>query len=263
MLLLIDAGNTRVKWGIPKSNIPILKDTINWQYVGCVARDNIADLVNSWYLLPVTHAIIANVAGPILKKTLQQLLQTTFGKKIIITWFISQSKLAGLHNKYKNPKQLGCDRFASAIGAHAIFPRQALIVATCGTVTTVDNITADGDFMGGMILPGLKIMTTSLAANTAQLPKIQTIKTIVKSFPNNTVDAMIAGCIAAQVGAIEHAIAIYRKKYGNNVLCLLTGGAAEILTTYLMIPNQKIDNLVLIGLQVIANQANLNKNQSN
>lgn len=260
MLLLIDAGNTRIKWGIPK-NIASFKNTINWQYIGCVARINISDLASAWYLLPVTRVIIANVAGSILKKTLQKLLRSTFGTKIVITWFVSQSKLAGLCNKYKNPAQLGCDRFASAIGAHALFPKQALIVATCGTVTTVDDITADGHFMGGIILPGLKIMTTSLASNTAQLPKIQTINTIVASFPNNnTTDAIISGCIAAQIGAIEHAIAIHRKKYNNNVLCILTGGAAEMLSTYLMIPNKKVDNLVLIGLQVAENDRLLNVN---
>src|SRR5438552_2277587 len=81
-----------------------------------------------------------------------------------------------------NPAQLGCDRFASLIGAHALFPGQPLIVATCGTATTVDALSADGLFLGGMILPGLGLMASSLARNTAQLPLVAQDIAVAQTF---------------------------------------------------------------------------------
>lgn len=253
MLLLIDVGNTRVKWSVPHNNTLTCKCHTRWRYTGSVACVNIIDLTDIWKLLPITQVIIANVAGSILQKELKKLLFTIFGMHVPITWFVSTLELAGLRNKYKNPTQLGCDRFASAIGAHAMFPKKALIIITCGTVTTIDDISAEGDFFGGMILPGLEIMLASLALNTAQLPQIQLTNLTTSPFPDNTTDAIIAGCISAQVGAIERAIVAHRTKYKDKeVLCILTGGAKARLSLYISTPNKIIDNLVLIGLYVVA-----------
>jgi len=124
-------------------------------------------------------------------------------------------------------------------------------VATCGTATTVDAVTPDGDFLGGMILPGLGVMATSLALNTAQLPQIQSISAVATPFADNTTDAIIAGCIAAQTGAIERAVAAHQHTHGE-VLCVLAGGAGQVLAPYLSTPCEKVDNLVLIGLHAAA-----------
>lgn len=255
MLLLIDAGNTRVKWGVPQQDALFdarLPDGAGrWLNIGSAGRDEADLLVQAWQGLPVTRVLISNVAGSSMKVTLLTSLRAAFGEQIDVTWFASQAELAGVRNGYRNPAQLGCDRFASAIGAHALFPGQALIVATCGTATTVDAITADGEFIGGMILPGLGVMATSLALNTAQLPQIQEISAVATPFADNTTDAIIAGCIAAQTGAIERAVALHRQQQGE-VLCVLAGGAGPILASYLATPCEKVDNLVLIGLHVAA-----------
>lgn len=253
MLLLIDAGNTRVKWGVPRDALfdREREHGDRWLHAGSAARADAAALAQAWQGLPVTQAIISNVAGPALRDALQVALPEAFGAQIKVVWFASQPELAGVRNRYRNPAQLGCDRFASAIGAHALFPAQALIVATCGTATTVDAVTAQGDFIGGMILPGLGVMATSLALNTAQLPQIEAISAVTTSFADNTTDAIIAGCIAAQVGAIERAATAYRQQHGE-VLCVLAGGAGPILSPYLAMPCEKVDNLVLTGLHAAA-----------
>lgn len=253
MLLLIDAGNTRVKWAIPHdaAAIAVTADAARWHLDGVVEHQELAQLALAWQGLAVTRVVVSNVAGSVLRERLQDLLQAQFGSRVEIVWFAAQAVLAGVRNRYRRPSQLGCDRFASAIGAHALFPLQALIVATCGTATTVDAVHADGEFMGGMILPGLGMMATSLAVNTAQLPQVQQIDTIVAPFADNTTDAIIAGCIAAQVGAIERAVAAHRQQQGE-VLCVLAGGAGAVLAPYLAVPYKKVDNLVLIGLQVAA-----------
>lgn len=251
MLLLIDAGNTRVKWGVPDRDAWSLEHAGHWLHVGSVARDEVSTLSKTWQDLPVARVIVSNVAGSGMREALEGSVRKAFGEAIAIEWFASQAQLAGLRNLYKNPAQLGCDRFASAIGAHAMFPDRALIVATCGTATTVDAVTAGGDFIGGMILPGLGVMATSLALNTAQLPQIKAISEVATPFADNTTDAIIAGCIAAQTGAIARAVVRHREQHGE-VLCVMAGGAGAMLASYLAMPCEKVDNLVLIGLHVAA-----------
>jgi len=251
MLLLIDVGNTLIKWGVPTEQVFSVAGAGRWRHVGAVARGEVAALTQAWQGLPVARALVSNVAGSAVREALQATLQAAFGDQLCIEWFASQPQRAGVRNRYKSPGQLGCDRFASAIGAHALFPRRALIVATCGTATTVDAVTPDGDFVGGMILPGLGVMATSLALNTAQLPQIQSIGAVATPFADNTVDAIIAGCIAAQTGAIERAVVAHKETHGE-VLCVLAGGAGPALVPYLSTPCEKVDNLVLIGLHVAA-----------
>jgi type III pantothenate kinase len=161
--------------------------------------------------------------------------------------------MGGVRNGYRNPAQLGCDRFAAAIGAHAMYPGRPLIVASCGTATVIDAITADGVFLGGMILPGLGLMAASLANNTAQLPQV--VKHIGGGTPfaDNTDDAIVSGCVTAQAGAIERAAAAHTRRHGA-VQCIISGGAAMMVAPHLSISCVTVDNIVLIGLQTVAMQ---------
>lgn len=251
-MLLVDVGNTLIKWGVPAADF-FAGDggQAHWWQAGAVARGDIASLAQTWKGLPVSRVIVSNVAGPAVKEALQAILSGVFGSDLDVHWFVSQAALAGVRNHYKNPAQLGSDRFASAIGARALFAQRALIVATLGTATTVDAVTAAGDFIGGMILPGLGVMATSLALNTAQLPQIHSMHAPVTSFADNTAEAIVAGCIAAQAGAIERAVAAHQILYGD-VLCVLAGGAAPAVASSLAVAHKKVDNLVLIGLHAAA-----------
>jgi type III pantothenate kinase len=197
--------------------------------------------------------VVSNVAGERTQERLQTLLETVFGSAIRPHWFASLPQLAGLRNAYRDPAQLGCDRFAAALGAQRLFPQQALIVATCGTATTIDAVSADGVFTGGMILPGLGLMATSLARSTAQLPHITDHVHVNTLFADNTDDAIISGCINAQVGAIERAFALHSQQApGTRICCIVAGGSAALIAPYLSIGHETVDNLVLIGLQTAA-----------
>jgi len=253
VLLLIDVGNTRLKWGIAQDGrqLPAYPDAVRWRHFGTLDCADVAQLAQAWQGLGVSRVLISNVAGAALRESLQGQLLAAFGERVSIVWFASLPALAGVRNTYRNPEQLGCDRFAALIGARALFPSRALLVATCGTATTVDAMTAGGDFIGGMILPGLGMMTASLARNTAQLPQVDQIVAMTTPFADNTADAIVAGCLAAQVGAIEHALAEHCVHQGE-VLCVLAGGAAPLLAAHMVAPCEKVDNLVLIGLHVAA-----------
>ena len=254
MLLLIDAGNTRVKWALASTATYACErfDAAllgKWNASGVVERDALGRLVEAWRGRQVARVLLSNVAGEGMREQLDQLLLRAFGARpIAIEWFRSTPALAGVRNGYRNPLQLGADRFASAIGAHALYPGEALIVATCGTATTVDAITPDGVFLGGMILPGLGLMASSLAKNTAQLPQVGSRVEIVTPFADNTGDAIISGCVAAQTGAIGQALAAHGANHGR-VRCILSGGAGRMLAPHIPHPSVEIDNLVLMGLQ--------------
>jgi type III pantothenate kinase len=168
-----------------------------------------------------------------------------------VSWFAAQVQHAGLTNRYRDPSQLGSDRFASAIAAHALFPHHNLIVATCGTATTIDAVNAQGEFIGGQIAPGLQLMAQSLAQNTAQLPSVLERLSYAVGFADHTEAAIVSGCLAAQAGAIERAVREFAKQLDSATLplCIVSGGAAKYITPSLVVPHQFIDNLVLMGLQ--------------
>ncbi len=235
MLLLIDAGNTRIKWALVEPGAPLGA----WSETGAVSHAQLNYLPACWQGREVTHAVVANVAGAKLRDQLQLMLPTT-----TIDWFASLAQLDGMRNGYRNPGQLGCDRFAAALGARALEPGKDLVVATCGTATTIDAVSADGRFLGGMILPGLGLMAASLAKNTAQLPQVTPGRALAAGFADNTDDAILAGCLSAQAGAIERACA--QLKAGA---CIVSGGAAPYIAPVLTVAHRMVDNIVLIGLQ--------------
>lgn len=236
MLLLIDAGNTRIKWAL------VDPAQAGWRDAGAVTHAGLATLAPAWQCSGATRAVIANVAGPALRAELEQLLPELL-PGIVLHWFVSVPVCAGIRNGYRDPAQLGCDRFAAMIGARARFPAHALLVVTCGTATTIDAVTADGVFIGGLILPGLGMMTTSLARQTAQLPQVDAAAT-PPLFADHTEAAILSGCLAAQAGAIERALAAH-----PGARCVLSGGAASHVAAALNAPYRLVDNLVLLGLQ--------------
>lgn len=255
MRLLIDVGNTRIKWAVvdPQRALPYWDPTrgmvTGWQACGASAHAEQAALTGSWRRFALADAVIANVAGPMLGQQLGDLLQDSLGLPAsALHWFAATASAGGVRNGYRDPAQLGCDRFAALIGARGLFPNRRLMVVTCGTATTIDALEPDGQFSGGMILPGLALMAASLARSTAQLPQIDATTVPAAMFANHTDAAIASGCLSAQVGAIERACQTLR-----GTLCLMSGGAAGVIAPALSVPYHLVDNLVLPGLQVACN----------
>jgi type III pantothenate kinase len=238
MLLLVDAGNTLIKWAIARPDAA----PGEWVEQGAMAHADMVRLQPAWQGHSVNSAIVSNVGGTAMHEGLLALLP-----KVPIEWFASSAQRAGLRNAYRDPAQLGTDRFAAAIGARTLEPGKALVVATCGTATTIDGVSADGVFVGGMILPGLALMAGSLARGTAQLPQVAPGAALPPLFADNTKDAIVSGCISAQAGAIERAAA-----YHHADTCILSGGAATYIAPALSIAHRMADNIVLIGLHAAA-----------
>ena len=196
-ILAIDAGNTRIKWGLNDGRDG--GDGQDWSSRGAV---DVADFAGSHAFRDMLTAsaidqvVVSNVAGPSVATAIENQIQT-LGKPIL--FIASKAQQCGVTNGYENPAQLGSDRWAALIGAHVAArdaPRAQLVVMA-GTALTVDAISADGHFLGGIIAPGMMLMHRALNRGTAQLPaavgKYQT-------FPTSTVNAITAGAVEACAG---------------------------------------------------------------
>lgn len=234
MILAIDCGNTRVKWGLREPQ----ESGSAWRALGAVPLADIARLESDWSSLPApSRIVIANVAGePARKALLEQLARWAVEPR----WVIAQAVQCGVTNGYADPGRLGADRWAALVGAWHL-QRGACLVVNAGTATTVDMLSSQGLFRGGIIIPGVDLMKRALAQHTAGLPLAQ--GRLVDE-PQCTADAIETGCLHAQAGAIERMYA----RLEAGAVCLLSGGNAERIRPILNIPARAVDNLALEGL---------------
>ncbi len=155
----------------------------------------------------------------------------------------------GLRVKYRNPHEVGADRIAGAIAASLRRPASNLIVVDCGTATTFDVVTAEGDYLGGAILPGIGISVETLAGRTAKLPSVE-IARPAAALGRSTVESIQAGIYHAHVGAIRHLTAeLSREAFaGVRPYIVGTGGFARLLVTENLF-DEVVPELVLLGLK--------------
>jgi type III pantothenate kinase len=248
--LLIDIGNTFLKWGTygnaPPEGRALAQDRA--QLFGRVLHEEIPTVMSEWKRLATPQQIvIANVAGTQIVNPVLRALEV-WPDAPEPYWITSKPEQCGVRNGYLNPAALGCDRWAAMIGAHAIVGDRPALVVVCGTATTMDLLTADGEFVGGGIMPGLGLMVRALHQNTATLPDAQGDYV---DYPRQTVDAIASGCAHAQAGAVERLYFLHKRKQPD-LRCIISGGAARTLGPRLTIEFTYHENLVLEGLFQIA-----------
>jgi type III pantothenate kinase len=234
MLLAIDAGNSFVKFAYHDGQV--------WQERQRVALNDFCIAPGRYLQQLPDQIIIANVTGPLF----QQILESAF-PSVSMQWVKAASLACGVKNQYDAPEQLGSDRWAMLIAARALM-KQSCVVASLGTALTVDTLTAEGVFLGGVIAPGLQLMHSALESAThAVLPSIGKIS----RFPTNTADAVETGLVYAILGVIEKTLAEFETHIQRPVMPILTGGGAHLIAPYLNRPVQVVDNLVLDGLLLL------------
>jgi type III pantothenate kinase len=247
--LLIDVGNTFVKWGrYTPATSPHSLTHEHFIEGDRVLLDEIQELATYWRTLDAPSLIlVSNVAGTRLRNPLLRAFEI-WVDEVQPHWLVSQAAQCGVTNGYLNPGQLGSDRWAAMIGARAVMPDKPLLVAVCGTATTVDLLSANGEFVGGAIMPGLGLMQRVLHEQTAALPDSQGEYV---DYPRQTVDAIASGCAHAQAGAVERLYYLH-KRAALDLHCVISGGAARTLAPRLTIEFTHHENLVLEGLYQIA-----------
>jgi len=237
-MLLLDAGNSRIKWALAEGGVRL------WQGVAGIAEW--AALQQAFASLPPPHKIlVSNVAG---KQVAQHVRAACAAWPCPVEFVTARDEQCGVRNAYQQPAQLGSDRWAALIAAwHQV--RAACLVVNCGTATTVDALSNDGEFLGGLILPGVDMMRRSLIEGTAQLAAAEGNW---REFPRNTADGISSGAIQATVGAIRQQFELLGMPGAQ---CLLSGGAADSVQPHLKLPLLRVDNLVLQGLQIIGQES--------
>jgi type III pantothenate kinase len=249
-LLLLDAGNTRLKWRQIHQGRTLAE--------GVAAYDA---LHTPPWPEPPSQALGCNVAGEARAATLAALLP-----ECPLVWIRPDGMAAGVRNSYVDPGQLGPDRWAALIAVHAMMLGDCL-VATAGTALTLDALvrvpdTDESCFLGGLIVPGYQLMRTALAHGTARLglPDGES-----KLFPQQTGEAIVNGARIALAGAIQLQYARLAAYTGRRPHLVLSGGDAEVIRPLLPADLDgvcvAVDNLVLNGLAVLA-EASANRTSS-
>jgi type III pantothenate kinase len=253
--LLIDAGNSRVKWALAEADG-------TQTHSGAFAHSSDASDAPAadWSTLPTPiGAWISNVAGEAVARHIDALLDTRW-PGLPRTTIRATATQCGVTNSYTTPSALGSDRWAGLIGAHAAFPGEPLLIATFGTATTLEALRADGTFTGGLIAPGWSLMMRSLGEHTAQLPTLDAhaargllgAAAAATSFAVDTSRSLSAGCMLAQAGLIERNWRDLQAAWQLPVRLVIGGGAADEVAGALQVPYTRHDTLVLSGLALIA-----------
>ncbi|HUN69266.1 MAG TPA: type III pantothenate kinase [Burkholderiales bacterium] len=241
MILAIDAGNSRVKWGWYQDD--------GWSSIATVSLIEFAASSDHINPFSATHdnparIIISNVAG---EGAHQLLVNWTSIFEAEPLWLKGEAEACGVRNRYERPSQLGPDRWASLIAARALEPARPCLVINAGTCTTVDALSAEGEFLGGLIVPGVDLMRFVLHEHTGSLP-LQSGNFVTT--PRNTIDAIETGCRHAQAGAVER----MHRALGGDSVCLVSGGGGPALIERLGLPSRYVENLVLEGLARIGRE---------
>ena len=261
--LLIDAGNSRIKWALVQPNGAQLA-------AGALTHGGTDE--PDWSDLPAPGgAWLSNVAGATVVARVAALLDAHW-PDLPLTTVRACARQCGVTNSYTTPHALGSDRWAGMIGAHAAFPGEHLLIATFGTATTLEALRADGSFVGGLIAPGWTLMMRSLGEHTAQLPTLDadaargllgdamsrnaddTAAAARRGpfFATDTPRSLSAGCTLAQAGLIERMWRDLQDEWQVPVRLVVGGGAADEVAGALKVPHTRHDSLVLSGLALIA-----------
>jgi type III pantothenate kinase len=241
MILAIDAGNTRIKWGV--------HDGRRFTATGAMPTADAAAIGDAWADAPrAERGIASNVAGPTVRDALQAAC-TRHG--IPLQVIRSSPSQCGVRNGYADPAQLGTDRWAALVGAHAAETGHKLVV-NVGTALTVDALAADGRFLGGLIVPGPALMRRSLDRGTADLRHTEGH---FHDFPRATADAITSGALQACIGAVDRMAGAMAEQSLAIARVVLSGGGASEIAPHLPFPLALRENLVLEGLVLLARES--------
>jgi len=242
MNLLVDLGNSRLKWA--------QRDAGRWHADATLLEsENMAPLLDRVWggMTAPRQVVVCSVSDPRRLQTLGQWVRARWSLSPRI--IRSRAEQLGVKNRYREPEQLGADRWAALIGARGLTASAACVV-DCGTAVTVDALSAQGEFLGGAIFPGLRLLRGSLVQGTGGIKVADGSDT--DCLARSTADGVAAGTLFGLVGAVERLIHEYRRTLGETMQVLLTGGDAPLLASRLSVAFTPVPDLVLRGLARIA-----------
>ena len=240
MKLLVDIGNTRVKWACAQDNVLFGHDAVAY------TRDTLARLLPAHWraLTPPAEVYVASVADAATTAVLCDYVRATWGLET--QQAAAEQERAGLRNAYEDVAAMGVDRWLAMLAAWRK-QRQAVCVIDCGTALTIDVVLADGQHAGGFILPGLVLTATALAREAHGIPEYQQ-QALHADFGRTTAACINNGFAGALVGLLQYCAGKVKAEQGAELLFIITGGGAQQLLPLLPEPTLHEPHLVLEGL---------------
>jgi type III pantothenate kinase len=249
MLLAIDIGNTNITLGLYRGDEPgprwrlataneRMPDEYGLQLVGLLGHAGIK--VES-----LTAAALASVVPP-LTSTWVQVCRSYLTLDPLV---VEAGVKTGVRVRYDDPKQVGADRIVDAAAIHKLYGGPACSV-DFGTATTFDAISAEGDYVGGAIAPGIGIAAEALFMRTAKLPRVDLVRP-PSVIGRNTVHSMQSGLLFGYVALVEGMVARFRKELGPTMKVIGTGGLAELIARETTVIEIIAPWLTLDGLKIV------------
>lgn len=249
MLLTIDVGNTNTVLGVFRGEELIA----NWRLT--TAREQTVDeygvLTRNLFTLAgldrdaITGVIISSVVPPV-NWTLGEMSRVYFGKKAL---FVEMGVKTGMAVLVDNPAEVGADRIVNGVAAFHLYGGPCIVV-DFGTAITFDVISAKGEYLGGVIAPGLGISAEALFSRAAKLPRVE-FKDPGKAIGTNTVTNMQAGLYYGAVDMVDGMLARMKKELGENARVVATGGQARLVAKGSKYIEHTDEFLTLTGLRLI------------
>jgi type III pantothenate kinase len=252
MLLAIDVGNTNIVLGVFDHH------TLTYSWRLTTLRERTADEVGILLTQLFQHRGLdpASVTGIVMASVVPSLtpIMMTMGERYFgrTPLAVDQQARAGMPILYEQPAEVGADRIVNGIAAYEEYGRsagRAVIVVDFGTATTFDVISSKGEYLGGVICPGIQISADALFQRTARLPRIEVNKP-AHVIGRNTVESMRSGLFFGYVSMIEGLVARLRRELGEPAVCVATGGLAEVIAPETSVIEGVSPDLTLHGLRL-------------
>jgi len=254
MLLCLDVGNTQIHGGVYE------QDDLKFQFRKNTSTGLSSDELGIFFRSVLKengydHKLISSVAicsvVPHMEYSLKNACVRYFTEDVLL---IKAGVKTGLRIKYLNPAEVGSDRVVNAVAARKLFPEQNILVVDFGTATTIDAISKCGDYLGGAILGGAKLMVSALESKTARLPSVEIVKPD-RACGVTTAQSIQSGLYWSTLGGVKelnHQICAEQFE-GEKPLVIGTGGVGKLFEGADLFDHY-IPDLVLYGLKEISSK---------
>jgi type III pantothenate kinase len=249
MLMVIDVGNTNVSYGV-FDGLRLLHHVRSESARSRTADEYAAIVRQLLALRGVSHteidsAIIASVV-PTLTDTMVELVRRAFGREPLI---VGPGIKTGMPILYENPREVGADRIVNAVAAYD-WAKSGVIVVDFGTATTFDCVTPKGEYLGGVIAPGVQISAEALFARAARLHRVE-LALPPKVVGRNPVHSMQSGIVYGYAGLVDGLCSRLKRELAYPCRVIATGGLAKLIAPQTEAITEVDDDLTLTGLRLL------------
>ncbi|MGG7179023.1 type III pantothenate kinase [Clostridium paraputrificum] len=253
MILLVDVGNTNIVLGVHKDNNYIA----SWRISTDAKKTSdeygiqVMQLFSQNNLNPkeVKGIIISSVV-PNIMHSLENMIRKCFSIEPII---VGPGIKTGMNIRYDNPKEVGADRIVNAVAAYEMY-KKSMIIIDFGTATTFCAITKTGDYLGGCIVPGIKISSDALFERAAKLPRVE-LEVPKNIICKDTISSMQSGILYGYIGQVEYIVNKMKEEMKRNgkeePLVVATGGLAKLIAKGTKVIDKVDSDLTLEGLKIL------------